>query len=95
MHHVNVHMHICTQVHVFLASTPRTRLVLSRTCLQDEGALEIETEGSRQLFDYPAIPDIALQINGHREAAAGLLVLGDADRCSAPNMVPCLFPNLW
>jgi len=47
---------------------------------QDEGALQIETESSRQVFDYPSVSDASSQVNGHKDTAAGVLVLADADR---------------
>jgi WD40 repeat protein len=53
---------------------------LSYILSQDEGALQIETESSRQLFDYPSVTDTTSQVQGHKDTAAGLIVLEDADR---------------
>ena len=53
---------------------------LSYVLSQDEGRLQIATESSRQLFDYPGFTDSALQIYGHKDSAGGLVHLEDTDR---------------
>jgi hypothetical protein len=53
---------------------------LSYVLSQDEGRLQIATESSRQLFEYPGFTDSALQIHGHKDSAGGLLHLEDTDR---------------
>jgi hypothetical protein len=53
---------------------------LSYVLSQDEGRLQIATESSRQLFDYPGFTDSAMQIHGHKDSAGGLVHLEDIDR---------------
>ena len=53
---------------------------MSYVLSQDEGKLQIATESSRHLFEYPAFSDSALQIHGHKDSTAGLLHLEDTDR---------------
>uniref|UniRef100_A0A7S0EZG7 EF-hand domain-containing protein n=1 Tax=Hanusia phi TaxID=3032 RepID=A0A7S0EZG7_9CRYP len=53
---------------------------LSFIVMQDDGAIQLETESSRKLFQYPSIADNALQIVGHKEVATGLICFDEVDK---------------
>jgi len=53
---------------------------LSFIVMQDDGAIQLETESSRKLFQYPSIADNALQIVGHKEVAAGFICFDEVDK---------------